>query len=109
MFGSGGEGLQIGFIASSDHRSTHMSYAAVYTPERSYEDIWDSLRARRTYAATENIIVDFQSGGHAMGEEFSTDEPPRIDVRIIGTTKIQQIDIIKDNTFAYTLTRMLMR
>ena len=96
------KGYKIGFIASSDHRSTHMSYAAVYTPERSYEDIWDSLRARRTYAATENIIVDFQSGGHAMGEEFSTDEPPRIDVRIIGTTKIQQIDIIKDNTFAYT-------
>ena len=96
------KGYKMGFIASSDHRSTHMSYAAVYTPERTYEDIWDSLRARRTYAATENIIVDFQSGGHAMGEEFSTNEPPRIDVRIIGTGKIQQIDIIKDNTFAYT-------
>lgn len=96
------KGYKIGFIASSDHRSTHMSYAAVYTPERSYDDIWDSLHARRTYAATENIIVDFQSGGHAMGEEFSTNEPPRMDVRIIGTTKIQQIDIIKDNTFAYT-------
>lgn len=96
------KGYKMGFIASSDHRSTHMSYAAVYTPERNYDDIWDSLNARRTYAATENIIVDFQSGGHAMGEEFSTDEPPRIDVRIIGTTKIQQIDIIKDNTFAYT-------
>lgn len=96
------KGYKMGFISSSDHRSTHMSYAAVYTPERTYGDIWDSLRARRTYAATENIIVDFQSGGHAMGEEFSTNEPPRIDVRIIGTTKIQQIDIIKDNTFAYT-------
>ena len=96
------KGYKMGFIASSDHRSTHMSYAAVYTPERTYEDIWDSLRARRTYAATDNIIVDFQSGGHAMGEEFSTNKPPRIDVRIIGTTKIQQIDIIKDNTFAYT-------
>lgn len=96
------KGYKMGFIASSDHRATHISYAAVYTPERNYDDIWDSLNARRTYAATENIIVDFQSGGHAMGEEFSTDEPPRIDVRIIGTTKIQQIDIIKDNTFAYT-------
>jgi hypothetical protein len=96
------KGYKMGFIASSDHRATHISYAAVYTPERSYDDIWDSLNARRTYAATENIIVDFQSGGHAMGEEFSTNEPPRIDVRIIGTTKIQQIDIIKDNTFAYT-------
>ena len=37
-----------------------------------------------------------------MGEEFSASEPPRLDVRIIGTAKIQQVDIIKDNTFAYT-------
>jgi hypothetical protein len=96
------KGYKLGFIASSDHRSTHMSYAAVYTPRRSYEDIWDSLHARRTYAATDNIIVDFQSDGHAMGEEFTTAQPPRIDVRIIGTAKIQQLDIIKDNTFVYT-------
>ena len=96
------KGYKMGFIASSDHRSTHMSYAVAYTPARTYEDIWDSLYARRTYAATENIIVDFQSGGHAMGEEFAASDPPRFDVRVIGTDKIQQIDIIKDNTFAYT-------
>ena len=96
------KGYKMGFIASSDHRSTHMSYAAVYTPERSYDGIWDSLRARRTYAATDNIIVDFQSEGHAMGEEFTANEPPRLDVRIIGTGKIGQIDIVKDNTFVYT-------
>ncbi len=96
------KGYKMGFIASSDHRSTHMSYAVAYTPERTYGDIWESLYARRTYAATDNIIVDFQSGEHAMGEEFATNEPPRFDVRIIGTTKVQQIDIIKDNTFAYT-------
>lgn len=97
-----GKGYRMGFIASSDHRSTHMSYAAVYVPDRSYAGIWDSLYARRTYAATDYIIVDFQSGGHAMGEEFSSTEPPRFDVRIIGTSKIEQIDVIKDNTFAYT-------
>ncbi len=96
------KGYKMGFIASSDHRSTHMSYAAVYTPGRTYEEIWDSLHARRTYAATDNIIVDFQSGGHAMGEEFSASEPPRLDVRIIGTDRIGQIDVIKDNTFVYT-------
>ena len=96
------KGYKMGFIASSDHRSTHMSYAVAYAPARTYADIWDSLYARRTYAATENIIVDFQSGGHAMGEEFATSAPPRFDVRVIGTGKVKQIDIIKDNTFAYT-------
>ncbi len=96
------KGYKMGFIASSDHRSTHMSYAAVYTPERDYGEIWNSLYDRRTYAATDNIIVDFQSGGHAMGEEFATDRPPRLDVRVIGTGPIARIDIIKDNTFVYT-------
>lgn len=37
-----------------------------------------------------------------MGEEFAADVPPRFDVRVIGTDKVKQIDIIKDNTFAYT-------
>ena len=61
------KGYKMGFIASSDHRSTHMSYAAVYTPERDYGEIWNSLYDRRTYAATDNIIVDFQSGGARDG------------------------------------------
>lgn len=96
------KGYRMGFIASSDHRSTHMSYAAAYAPDRSYAGIWDSLYARRTYAATDNIIVDFQSGGHAMGEEFSASEPPRFDIRVIGTSRIRQIDLVKDNSFVYT-------
>ena len=96
------KGYKMGFIASSDHRSTHMSYAAVYTPERSYDGIWESMYARRTYAATDNIIVDFQCDGHAMGEEFATGRVPRLDVRVIGTARISQIDIVKDNTFVYT-------
>ena len=96
------KGYKMGFIASSDHRTTHMSYAAVYTPERSYGSIWDSLYARRTYAATDNIIVDFQASGHAMGEEYEASDPPRLEVGVIGTGEIAQIDVIKDNAIVYT-------
>ena len=96
------KGYKMGFIASSDHRATHISYAAVYTPVRDYGDIWDSLYDRRTYAATDNIVIDFQTQGHAMGEEFTTGTPPRLEIGIIGTGKIKQIDVIKDNTFVYT-------
>ena len=95
------KGYRMGFIASSDHRSTHMSYAAVYTPERSYEAIWDSLYARRTYAATDNIIVDFQCQGHAMGEAFATTEVPRLEIGVIGTGRIAEVAIIKDNEIVY--------
>ncbi len=95
------KGYKLGFIASSDHRSTHMSYAAVYTPERSYGAIWDSLYERRTYAATDNIIVDFQCQGHAMGEEFAASRPPRLEVGVIGTDRIKEIAIIKNNEIVY--------
>ena len=95
------KGYKMGFIASSDHRSTHMSYAAVYTPERSYEAIWDALYARRTYAATDNIIVDFQCQGHAMGEEFETNLVPRLEIGVIGTGSIEEVAIIKDNEIVY--------
>lgn len=96
------KGYKMGFIASSDHRATHISYAVVYTPVREYGAIWDSLYERRTYAATDNIVVDFQSQGHAMGEAFTTTEPPVLEAAIIGTGKIKQIDVIKDNKFVYT-------
>ena len=96
------KGYKMGFIASSDHRSTHMSYAAVYTPERTYGSMWDSLYDRRTYAATDNIIVDFQSQGHAMGEEFATDQIPRLEIAVVGTDRIKEIAIIKDNEVVYT-------
>ena len=97
------KGYKMGFIASSDHRATHISYAAVYTPERSYDDIWGALYDRRTYAATDNIIVDFQCQGHAMGEAFETNEIPRLEAAVIGTGPIRQVDVIKDNRIVYTL------
>ncbi len=96
------KGYKMGFIASSDHRATHISYAAVYTPARSYDAIWDALYDRRTYAATDNIIVDFQCQGHAMGEAFETAEVPRLEAAVIGTGPIKQIDVIKDNQIVYT-------
>jgi len=96
------KGYKMGFIASSDHRATHNSYAAVYTPDRSYDSIWQALYDRRTYAATDNIVVDFQSEGRAMGDEFKTDQPPRLEIALIGTSKIAQIDVIKDNEIVYT-------
>jgi hypothetical protein len=97
------KGYKMGFIASSDHRATHNSYAAVYTPERSYGAIWDSLYGRRTYAATDNIIMDYQSGGYAMGDEYETDQAPKLEIGVIGTTKIAQLDIIKNNKIIYTV------
>lgn len=94
---------KIGFIASSDHQSQSLSYAAIYAEDFTREGIFESMKRRRSFAATDHIIVDMRINGHILGEAFSTSETPRITVKVIGTGPLRQVDIIKDNTFLYTL------
>jgi hypothetical protein len=93
--------LKLGFIASSDHGSTHMSYACVYTKSIDRPGIFDGLRSRRTYAATDKIVVDFGIGEAIMGQETTVSGKPELKVMVEGTAPIAQIDVIKNGTFAY--------
>ena len=68
------KGYKIGFIASSDHRSTHISYAAVYAEEPTREGIFRALQQRHAYAATDNIVVDVRIGDAIMGR-LDADNP----------------------------------
>ncbi|MCP5113396.1 MAG: hypothetical protein GY953_21390, partial [bacterium] len=93
------KGYRIGVIASSDHYSTHISYAMVYTPGTLREQIFDAIKQRHTYGATDNIILEFWIGDHFMGEEFTATEPQKIRVRAIGTGPIAAIHLIRDANF----------
>lgn len=96
------KGYRLGTIASSDHGSTHISYALVYTDDTSRKGIVEAIRKRHTYGTTDNIILEYRMGNHFMGDEFTTDEIPVISVKVRGTRVVSQIDIIKGNTFIYT-------
>jgi len=96
------KGYKLGFIASSDHWSTHLSYACVYAPEKTRKAIFRGMQQRHTYGAMDKIVLQFSMDGHLMGEEYSTDKPPVMHVRISGTDKIKQVDIVKNNTFIHT-------
>ena len=74
--------IKLGFIASSDHRSTHMSFAAVYAKNIDRESVFDGLRARRTYAATDKILLDFSIAKHIMGEEVELAGTPELAVAV---------------------------
>ncbi len=50
--------------------------------------ILDAFRKRHCYAATDNIIMDVRSGEHLMGDEFRSDGPVQLQVRIEGTRPI---------------------
>lgn len=99
-----GAGYRMGFIASSDHFSTHISYANILVPDRvaTRADIQDALRARRTYASTDNIIVDFSAGGLLQGEAGEAGASPVFTVQVIGTAPLKTVEVIKNNRVVYT-------
>ena len=70
------KGYKLGFIASSDHLSTHVSYACLIAESLSREDLMEAIHSRRAYAATDNIILDVSyrgsDGQHLMGSVFSS-------------------------------------
>jgi len=96
------KGYRLGTITSSDHGSTHISYALVYTPENDRAAIIDSMRKRQTYGATDNLIIDVRANGHFMGEEFTTSDKPVLELRASGTSKIARVDLVRNNEYIYS-------
>ena len=98
------KGYRLAFQSSSDHRSTHISYALVYAKDASREAIFEGMKNRRVYAATENIIADFRcrdSKGvdHMLGEEFSTASAPELRIKLVGTAPFKKVFVIKDDEY----------
>ena len=98
------KGYRLGTIASSDHHSTHISYAMVYTTQPTREAIFEGFRKRHTYGATDNIILDYRMGDHFMGEEFTASSVPPLKIRVIGTSEVATVDIIKNEEVIFTTT-----
>jgi hypothetical protein len=94
-----------GFVSFSDHRSTHNSWAAVWTEHENREGILDGMYARRTYAGTDEMILRVQAGSHLPGEEWSAPlaRPIRIEASIDAPDTILRIDVVKDGKYVYTV------
>jgi len=98
------KGHKLGVQASSDHISTHSSYTMIYAPSMERSDIVESMRKRRTYGATDNIIMDFKAvdaegRAHFMGESFEAATAPKLQVKVIGTAKLLKVEIVKNGKF----------
>ena len=96
------KGYRLGTIASSDHYSTHISYAMAYTEQPTREAIFEAFKKRHTYGATDNIILDYRMGEHFMGEEFTASSVPPLNIRVVGTSLVARVDIIKNEEIIYT-------
>jgi len=91
------QGYKLAFESSSDHTSTHISYAIVYSESRSRADLLKAMRARHTYAATDNIIADWRCGEHMQGDEFKITQAPAFRLKLLGTAPFTKITIVKDD------------
>jgi len=96
------KGYRLGITASSDHGSTHISYALVYVPKNDRQEILDAIRQRHTYGATDTIIVEVRANGRFMGDEYKTREKPSLKVTVKGTGPIEKIDVIRSNAYVYS-------
>ena len=98
-----GKGFQLGFEASSDHVSTHISYTNLWVTSPTRDGIMDAMRKRRMYGSTDNILADFRSGPHFMGEAFTNTGPPVFTVRLFGTAPFQNVVLVKDGAIIYSV------
>ncbi|MBI3280304.1 MAG: hypothetical protein HYZ57_10730 [Acidobacteria bacterium] len=96
------KGYRLGVIASSDHNSTHISYALVYTSDDSRQGVIDAIKRRQTYAATDNIILDFRMGDHFMGSEIDSAQAAPIKIYVRGTKPIANIRILRNQQVIYS-------
>ncbi|MEZ5352037.1 MAG: hypothetical protein R2762_05325 [Bryobacteraceae bacterium] len=96
------KGIKMGVQASSDHVSTHMSYAAAYVTEVTAEAILEAIRARRTFAATDNIVMDVRAGESLMGSAVRG--LAALSVRVRGTRPLKRVVVVKNKKVVYTAT-----
>ena len=97
------KGFKLGVQASSDHISTHISYACVLARSLSRDDLLDAMRKRHTYGATTNIIMDFRADKtHVQGDVFESAGLPELTATITGSAGLRRVVVIRDNKYVYT-------
>jgi hypothetical protein len=96
------KGIKMGVEASSDHVSTHISYACFYVTQVSRAAIVAAMKGRHSYAATDNIFVDLRMGEHFMGDSFQAAAVPPLTVYISGTGQLARVEVIRNNVIVYS-------
>jgi len=97
-------------MAGLDPRDTHVGgLTAVMAPELTRKAIWEALWNRRCYATSgERILLKVDVNGHMMGEAVKMAEGEErkkartIYAKVVGTDKIKEIDVVRNNLDVYT-------
>jgi hypothetical protein len=93
-----------GFVSFSDHGSTHNSWAGVWVLSEDRKGILEGMYDRRTFAASDEIILRVTADGRMPGGEFTmpAGKAPLIQAAIQAPDDILRVDIVKDGKYVYT-------
>ena len=66
----------------------------------------DAMKQRHSYGATDNIILDYRletadGREHLQGDIIETEGGFELKIRVIGTTPLRQVDLIKNQHFLH--------
>jgi hypothetical protein len=111
-------GFRVGFVGGSDDHRARPGYArgipipplvqlgglaAVVAPEKSVDAIFDAMRSLSAYATSgERIILDATVNGQPMGTRQDFSKKRDIRCRVMGTSPIDHIDVIKNGDVIYS-------
>ena len=98
------QGHKLGVIASSDHRSTNISYGGVYLKTFNRKGVFDAINLRHTIAATDKIVMMLSCNGHMLGEVFRTTEKPALKLSIGGTAPLRAVTVVRNEKVVYRFT-----
>ena len=99
-----GKGIQLGFEASSDHISTHISFTNLWVSSVTRAGILAAMKSRHIYGSTDYIVADFRSGTHFMGDTFTNTGAPVFTVRLFGTAAFAKVVLVKNGNIIYSTT-----
>jgi hypothetical protein len=78
-------------------------YTGLYAEELTREAIWSAIKNRHTYGTTgKRIILNVKCDEHIMGDMFATSKQPVINVSVVGTDNIRDIEIKRGNVTIYS-------
>src|SRR5258706_14312702 len=78
-----------------------MSYAVVLTDDISRQGIIDAFKRRHSYAATDNIILEFRCGKQIMGDIFEIKERPTFAIKVLGTASVTKVSIVRNGKYIH--------
>ncbi|MFT7651409.1 MAG: hypothetical protein ACI9UU_000511 [Candidatus Azotimanducaceae bacterium] len=106
------QGHQVGFTAASDNHLSQPGYSAalgnslaqrgglgaILAPNRTVDDIFDGMKALKSYATTgDRIILDFDINGVGMGQRAPFAEKRTITASVHGTAPIDSVTLMKND------------